>query len=296
MKYYLGIDGGGTKTTAAVADENENIIIKVAGKTINFYAVGMETARKNLAEVIEKVKENTGVSDFESAFIGCSALDTQADKETLHSLCGGIINAKRIGMNSDLFAALKSAKGNCVAVCGTGSMAIGEKNDGSLTVKGGWGHIIGDEGSAYSIAVSALKLCCAMCDQNKKTPLLKSAEEYFGVDDFRKAIDIIYSPETAKDLIAGFAANIGTLAQSGCEEAVAIIKSEAKAYAETVLSLISELESCPLLSLCGGVFLNNELFRQEFSKHISASFPETKIEILDIPPEEGALKAARELI
>lgn len=296
MKYYLGIDGGGTKTTAAVADEKENIIIKVTGKTINFHAVGMETSRKNLAAVIEEIKEKTGISDFESAFIGCSALDAEANEETLNALCGGVINAKQIGMNSDLFVALKSAKGNCVAVCGTGSMAIGEKADGSFAVKGGWGHIIGDEGSAYSISVNALKLCCKMSDKNQKSALLESAEEYFGVDNFRKAIDIIYSPETAKDLIAGFAAKAGTLAKEGCEEAKAIVTSEAKAYAETVISLLEELEDCTILSLCGGVFQNNELFRQEFSKHISASFPETKTEILEIPPEEGALKAARELL
>ncbi len=296
MKYYLGIDGGGTRTTAAVADEKENIIIKATGKTINFYAVGMETARKNLAEIIEEIKVKSGVSDFESAFIGCSALDAEADEETLNALCGGIIDATKIGMNSDLFVALKSAKGNCVAVCGTGSMAIGEKADGSLAVKGGWGHVIGDEGSAYSISVNALKLCCATCDRNQKSTLLKSAEEYFGVDNFRKAIDIIYSPETAKDLIAGFAAKVGTLAKDGCEEAKAIIISEAKAYAETVISLLEELEECSLLSLCGGVFQNNELFRQEFSKHISFLFPETKTEFLDTPPEEGALKTARELL
>lgn len=296
MKYYLGIDGGGTKTTAAVADENENIIAKVTGKTINFYAVGMENSRKNLADVIEEIKSKTGISSFEGAFIGCSALDAKADSETLDALCSGVINAEKIGMDSDLFVALKSSSGNCVAVCGTGSMAIGEKNDGNLVVKGGWGHIIGDEGSAYSIAVSALKLCCALCDKNINSPLLASAEEYFGVDSFRKAIDVIYSPETAKDLIAGFAAKVGKLAQNGCEDCINIIKSEAEAYAETVCTLVSELESCNLISLCGGVFNNNELFLQEFTKRISASYPETETKILGIPPEEGALKAAKELI
>lgn len=295
MKYYLGIDGGGTKTTAAVADENENILIKATGKTINFYSVGMETARKNLANVIDEINIKTGISEFDSAFIGCSALDGEADADTLNAICVGVINAKKIGMNSDLFVALKSAKGNCVAVCGTGSMAIGKKADGTLAVKGGWGHIIGDEGSAYSIAVNALKLCCVMCDKNQKSALLENAEDYFGIDNFRKVIDIIYSPKTAKDLIAGFAAKVGSLAQTGCKEAKQIIKAEAMAYAETVISLIKELENCTLLSLCGGVFQNNELFRQEFSKLISASFPEIKTEILDIPPEEGALKAAREL-
>ena len=44
MKYYLGIDGGGTRTTAAVSDENGNVLFKAVGKSINFYSVGFEKA------------------------------------------------------------------------------------------------------------------------------------------------------------------------------------------------------------------------------------------------------------
>ena len=291
MKYYLGIDGGGTKTTATIADENGTIISKTVGKTINFYAVGMDTARNNLSALIKE----TGIGSFEAAFIGCSALDSRADSETLNALCGGIINAEKICMDSDLYVALKSASGNAVAVCGTGSMAIGEKADGSLAVKGGWGHIIGDEGSAYSISVRALRLCCADCDKNVASPLLKIAEEYFGVDLFRKAIDVIYSPDTAKDKIAGFASMVGTLAENGNGEALEIVTSEAKAFAETVISLIKELDECRILTLCGGVFEHNAIFRNEFAKAVNLEFPQTEIRLTEIPPEEGALKAAMEL-
>ena len=55
MKYYLGIDGGGTRTTAAVSDESGKLILKKAGKTINFYSVGMETARNNLDSLIKEI-------------------------------------------------------------------------------------------------------------------------------------------------------------------------------------------------------------------------------------------------
>ncbi len=291
MKYYLGIDGGGTRTTAVVSDEYSNIITKAVGKTINFYAVGMENSRKNLAEIIGKID----IAAYEAAFIGCSALDNEADPETINALCGGIINASKIAMNSDVYVALKSAKGNCVAVCGTGSMAVGEKADGSIAVKGGWGHIIGDEGSAYSIAVAALKKCCVLCDKNEHTPLLKAAESYFEVDIFRKAIDVIYSGETSKDYIAGFASKVGSLAESGCAISKGIIASEARAYAQTVITLIKELESCDALSLYGGVFQHNPMFRAAFENEILKVFPDIKTEILDVPPEEGALIAAREL-
>ncbi len=293
VKHYLGIDGGGTKTTAVVADEKGKILFRAQGKSINFYGVGMEKARENLAVIITKIQEKTGIEDFYSAFIGCSALDTEADKKTIDALCGGIINAEKIGMNSDVFVALKAASGNSVAICGTGSMAIGEAKDGSVIIKGGWGHILGDEGSGYSIAVSALKKCCICYDKGIKTPLVDEAIKFFGIKNFREIIDIIYSPETAKDSIAGFAGIVGSLAQEdkACKK---IIEAEAAAFAHTVISLISQLGKGAHLSLYGGVF-NNSLFREIFCNKVKESYPETIIDSLTTPAEEGALKASMEL-
>ncbi len=291
--YYLGIDGGGSRTTAAVADKDGNIILRATGESINFYSVGMETARKNLSAVIQKIYDEIGETKFFSAYIGCSALDSEADKETTDALCGGIIDADYLAMSSDVHVALIASSSSCVAICGTGSMAIGEKTDGSIAVTGGWGHIIGDEGSAYSIAVNALKECCRMRDRNGRSPLLESAEQFFGVDDFRKAIDIIYSESTAKDYIAKFAKNVAELSDKGCAVSKKILTDEAAAFAQTVTALLDEIGGSQKISLYGGVFQHNAFFRDEFMKKIRVSYPRQESEILDITPEEGAIKAAR---
>lgn len=298
MKYYLGIDGGGTRTTAAVSDESGKIILKSVGKTINFYSVGIDASRRNLEEIINDIKSKIGDVFFDAAFVGCSALDSEADEQTLNALCGGIINAGKIRMDSDVYIALKSVdtdESHCVAICGTGSMAVGEDENGKITVKGGWGHIIGDEGSAYSIAVNALKKCCEFHDSGITNGLLKAANGYFNTNDFRKAIDVIYSPDTSKDIIAGFASEVARLAQKGEKEAAEIICCEAKGFSKTVLSLLKELGNCRLLSLYGGVFQHNELFRNEFSDEIKKEYPEIRIELLNVAPEEGALGIARKM-
>lgn len=297
MEYYLGIDGGGTKTTAAVSDEKGNILLKKVGKTINFYSVGMENARENLLSVIEDIYKETGEITFESVFVGCSALDREADAETLKSLCGEI-KAKKIKMDSDLYVALKSVENAhcpCVAICGTGSMAIGEDKDGNVRFKGGWGHIIGDEGSGHAIAVNALKCCCIFCDSGEESPLLEGAKEYFGVSDFREAIDKIYSPDTTKDVLAGFASKVQKIAEEGDVFAESIVVNEAHNFARTVFTLLGEIEQCNVLALYGGVFQYNELFRETFKEDISEIYPELEVRLLTIPPEEGALKIAREL-
>lgn len=296
MKYYLGIDGGGTRTTAAVSDESGKIIIKKQGKTINFYSVGMETARNNLDSLINEISTEFGCEEFEGVFVGCSALDDKADEATLKALCGNI-RTKAIEMNSDLYIALKSMgdiECPCVAVCGTGSMAIGTDKDGNTVVSGGWGHIIGDEGSGYAIAINALKVCCELCDKGEASPLLDAAESYFGVSDFRKAIDIIYSPETTKDTLAGFAADIGKLAQTD-NTAKGIVISEAKAFAKTVLILLDKIGCCSALGLYGGIFVHNSIFTEAFKSNIKSVYPDIDIKLLTVPPEESALELARNL-
>lgn len=297
MKYYLGIDGGGTRTTAAVSDGNGKILFKAVGKSINFYSVGMEKARENLKDVINNIYKNIGKIEFESAFIGCSALDNEASNETITALCDGVIRAKKIGMNSDVFVALASSgedKCRIVAICGTGSIVTGVDGKGNVKTKGGWGHIFGDEGSAYSIAVNALKASAMLYDEGKNTTLVKKAEAFFGVENFRDAIDKIYSPETTKDIIASFSAKVAEIAE---EDFVAetVIINEAHFFAKTVLALLNEMKNCTILSLYGGVFQNNELFRNSFIDDIREFHSDLKIEMLTLPPEEGALKIARKM-
>lgn len=292
--YYLGIDGGGTKTVAVVTDEKGRIITTVSGATINFYSVGYENARKNLSELMNKITAETEICSFSAAFIGCSALDCEADNETTERLCDGIINADKMKMHSDVYIALKSVKNAecpCVAICGTGSIATGEDKNGNTHVTGGWGHILGDEGSAYSIAVKALEICCQMCDKDEKTPLLESAEKFFGVPDFRKAIDIIYSDDMTKDKLAHFAEALDI----NDETVRKIIISQAQKFAISVQTLLEKMKNCDVLGLYGGVFQHNSLFREEFSDAIKNKFQETEIKLIETPPAVTAAEIARSL-
>lgn len=300
MKYYLGIDGGGTRTTAAVSDENGNIIYKATGKTINFYSVGMDASRKNLAEIMNRVYDEIGDIIFEGAFVGCSALDDKADDTTLEALCGGIIKANKTEMNSDAYVALfsgDSRDARCVVICGTGSMAVGVNACGKIIAKGGWGHVIGDGGSAYSIAVSALSEAVNLYDENRfNEPLVKSAAKFFKNDDLRKIIDIVYSESTTKDVIADFARSVAGLCAEGDKKAKAILENECKKLVRTVSALVDEIEGCKVLYLYGGVFQHNSTFRALFETYMTEKHPAVKTELLTVTPEEGALKIARDIV
>ena len=295
MKYYMGIDGGGTYTKAIVADEKGVIQCSAKGGSINFYSVGMSKSRQNLSEIIEQISAEIGNVRFDRVFIGCSALDDWADESIVDELCKGIINADIIKMNSDVYVALVASGCDGIAICGTGSMALGKANDGQIVVKGGWGHILGDEGSAYSIAINALKHSCYCADHNYDDTFAEIINEYFKASSSRKIIDIIYSDTTKKDFIAGYSVHVGKLADNGNVIALEIIEDEAFKFSDTVMGLIKEVGNMSTLAIYGGVFANCKSFKDCFCENVLLNYPSLKVEMLSVLPEQGALNIARGL-
>ena len=298
MNYYLGIDGGGTRTTAAVADESGAVVCRMVGKTINFYSVGMNAARNNLKELLADIYEKMGEITFKSTFIGCSALDDRATDDLVSSLCSDAIKSESITMDSDTYVALFSGESvlpRGVVICGTGSMVTAIDENGGIHTKGGWGHVIGDGGSAYSIAVNGLAEAVQLYDENKAdAPLVKSAQDFFEVENLRLIIDKVYSQTTTKDVLAGFARCVADEALKGDEPSVNIIKTECDKLLRTVYSLLDEIGGCKILYLYGGVFQNNPTFKELFVEALNKKYPMVRAELLSIPPEEGALRIARE--
>ena len=297
MKYYLGIDGGGTRTVAAVSDENGNILCRVESGTLNFYSAFMETVRENLSWIIRQIKNELGEITFAGVFIGCSALDWEADEDTINKMCDGIIEADKIRMNSDVYVALRASDCRAVAICGTGSMAIGETEDGEIITKGGWGHLLGDEGSAYQVAIEAIKHCCYLHDCGGADDILFEALDYFKINSMKEIIDVIYDKFDGKDYVAGFAKRIGKLAEGGCYNAQKLIESEARNFANYIVSnLLDDIECHTELAVYGGMFKHCYGFLDAFRDElVSGDFPDLNIKLLETPPEEGALKLARAL-
>lgn len=295
---YLGIDGGGTRTTAAAADENGNILLTVSGKTINFYSVGMRRAKENLSQIIQKIKSELGIERFFSVFIGSSALSGEAPEELLLEFVSGIIDADCIAMNSDLYAALCAC--GCegeriVVISGTGSMCAGMSDGGKVLTRGGWGHILGDEGSAYSVALGAIKKAMAAYDNKTQSPFVKICEDFFGISGADALIDTVYSESASKDKTAALAAEVCRAAEAGDECCLQLLESEADALFDTLSQLLFEMKNCRRVFLYGGMFQHSELYRNLFIKRALLSCPDMQIELLPLTPEQGALKAAAKL-
>ncbi len=284
MKYYLGIDGGGSKTTAVVFDKNGLFIKKAIGESINYYSVGLEAARKNMKNIIASL----GLNCYESVFIGMSALNERADCETTDRFANGIISGKKITMDSDLFVALEAmaTEGECaVIISGTGSMAITRNADGSISHAGGWGYILGDEGSGYVIGLEGIKAAIRCAEGGKKTELFSACLEHFGIKDIYELIDLYYDKGVERKTTAAFAKSVFELSSTD-QVAAEIIEAQATDLAETAKALIKNPE-CKT-GLWGGVFQHSKNFRQKFID--KSGF--TQISLLPLTPEQGAILAA----
>lgn len=286
-EYFLGIDGGGSKTTAVVFDESGRFIKKAVGESINYYSVGMENARKNMAAIMDELSFEA----YESAFIGMSALNGRADAQTTERFASGVINAKTVTMDSDLYIALEAmaCEGECaVVISGTGSMAVLRKANGEIAHAGGWGYILGDEGSGYVIGLDGIKAAIRSAEGFEPTELLPCCLEHFGINDIYALIDLYYDSGVERKITAAFAKCVFECSEKGDETAQKIIDKQAYELAMTAQKLIRQAEGCPV-GLWGGIFQHNEIFRVKFASYLDSR---GEVSLLELAPEQGAVIAA----
>lgn len=290
LKFFLGVDGGGSKTTAVVYSGDGKYICSAVGESINYCSVGLENARQAMTDIINRLS----VKEFDCAVIGSAALGGRASDEETASFCSGIINSKKIIMDSDLYIALEAtdSDGECAAVIsGTGSMAVMRNADSEIKTAGGWGYILGDEGSGYSIGLSGIKAAIRGAEKSApETALTQKCLEYFGITDIFDLIDLYYNKSVSRKITAAFAKEVIASADCGDSVAEKIIESEAKSLSETVLSIIENADKNIKIGLWGGMFQHNPSYRKYF-KALLSDKGFKNIDLIKFSPELGAIIA-----
>ncbi len=301
MGLLLGIDGGGTRTVAVAATVCGEVVAQAQGRSVNYYSVGLPAARENMATVMRDLQSGCGGKGFDCAFIGMSALHGPAARQELHAFTDGVIAAEMIGMDSDTSIALESMleDGPCAMVVGgTGSMALLRDEQDVIHRAGGWGYILGDDGSAYRIALEGIRHGLRAADgAEEPTALTGAVRRFYGVDTLLDLTSLFYQPPMPREQIAAFAPEVYTSAREGDRTAADILKKQAVSLAEDALALI-ETHGPPdiTVGINGGVFKNNGLFRQAFEAKIHNRFPDVCVRTPVYPPQIGALFCCKKLL
>ena len=296
MALYLGIDGGGVKTTAIVANESGKVLAKTVGASIDYKTIGITTARKNLKAIIAELSEKTGENKFKCACIGSSAISSRASVKETEALVSNIIEADNIIMDSSIFTAMECMLDNgpcALVISGIDSMVAARNAKGKISKAGGWGYLLGNEGSGYAIAMDAIRYAIRAYEgSEEETRLLDDMIEFFELyspQDFR---DKFFDPATERSKISAFASRVFSCASAGDKVAAEIVAKHARMLAGTTKSLIKDFPSDTVIGMWGGVFVNNRRFRNEFSAAMVTQSADYHIELLNYPAECGALFAA----
>ena len=302
---FLGVDGGGTKTAYALVDREGRLRASQVGATIDHLADGLDAARARLAEGLEAVLAQAAVTagDVTCAFVGLPAYGEDGDMTAaLDALPATVLARDRYHCGNDMVCSwagsLACADGISV-IAGTGSMAYGEYA-GRKARCGGWGELIGDEGSAYWIAREGMNLFSRMSDgRTTRGPLHGLVRERLGLENDLYLCSRIYGARAdRRDAFAQFARLVHEAARSGDAEAAAIFARGARELVDCVVATHRALgvaadESVPV-SHSGGVFDNAPAMVDAFRAGLATAPARFEYRAPRFPPAAGAaLYAAR---
>jgi len=223
---FGGVEGGGTKSDAIIINQHGEILGRAEGKGTNQWLVGMDVCVDRLAGMIAAAKVDAGL-DPSVPVVACGmslsgADQTEAKEGIVHGLTTRFPDCSRAyHVCTDTFGGLYtgSRDGGIVLIAGTGSNCRLINPDGSEFNCGGWGHMMGDEGSAYSIAYFILKAIFDTEDNFCKegfdiTYARKAMEDYFGVKTRMDMLEPLYG-NFDKTVYAGFAVKVAEGAEQG---------------------------------------------------------------------------------
>lgn len=294
MKYDLliGIDGGGTHSTAAAARPDGRAVAVAYGDGLNYHHIGVEKVRLRMETMVSELCEKTGAS-HPLVCVGMSALDGPADGEILARFTTGLLASGQLDLQSDAYAALMGftrGRPGMIVICGTGSMMLLLDENGRQHVSGGWGYLLADEGSSYTLAREAL---LAIIDEyeglGQPTALTGHALSYFNVSTPRMMIDRIYAPDFTPDRLAGFARYVLREAEAGESVALAILHRTMPKLAAQAAQLLKKAPGVSRVGLYGGVFMNSGAARSCFADTLCQLNAQAEICSLEYPPELGAI-------
>ncbi|WP_143393451.1 N-acetylglucosamine kinase [Fimbriiglobus ruber] len=302
----VGIDGGGTRTLALLARADTGEVLgRGSGGPSNIQSVGVDGALKALDEAIDSAFAAAGVSRARvaGATLGLAGVDRN---EGLDIIFGwgdriGLADHMSVANDATLLLAAGTPDGWGLAViAGTGSIAFVRKPDGELGRCGGWGHTLGDEGSAYQIAVRGLRASCRAADLcAPPTVLLERFLKRMGLHEAPDLIPAVYRGPWDRAAIAGTAPLV--LEAAAEEDAVAtdIVRSEAAELAETARAAVVN-HGLPRtgipVALAGGVLLGSETYRTYFLTALRNAGIEYGPVQLVPEPAAGAVVLARQLV
>jgi N-acetylglucosamine kinase-like BadF-type ATPase len=301
-EWIFGIDGGGTGSRIRVEGMDGSLICRAEGGGCNPHAASLEAASAAMAALIAEAAESAGLApaDCRAGFIGSAGVDTLEERVAISRLVAEAAGLPAVlGAGSDaeaaLAGALRSPEGY-VLIAGTGSIALARAADGGSCRAGGWGHSLGDEGSAFWLAFEAIKRGIRGHEgRAEKTSLFEAALDFFALKEAAEFKRLVYA-DFNKARIARFAHRVEEERKAGDAVARGLFAEAAYELAGLVASVYGRFGAkvgVNILALFGGLLDNNEALRALTADQLGKRCPRLVIAPRLSGAEEGACLLAR---
>ena len=304
-EFVIGMDGGGTKTAAMIADGEGNVLAQHVSGPSNFQIIGVDAAAKTIFSLIRECCDSVKISPaaIQSMTIGLTGAGRPNDQKRMADglrkfAASRKVKLRNVSIESDariaLEGAFKGGKG-IILIAGTGSIAFGKDGKGNVHRVGGWGRILGDEGSGYYIGKRALTAVCRHLDgRSAPTRLTTMIAKKFSLTSSTDIITAVYKNNFD---IATMAPLVFDAASKGDIASRAIIQRASEELTEHVRSLLLKIdpriskrvkERIPL-SFIGGLIANDTLLSRALQRKISTSVSQITVIKPMAPPVYGAI-------
>lgn len=298
--YVLGVDGGGTKTLALLADASGAVVGRGTGGSSNYRAVGADAALDALKQAVGQALDAAHIErgQVRAACFGLAGVDRLSEHAHLSALLGDYLPGVRLKIVNDaelILAAGTPDDWGIGVISGTGSIVFGKTVDGRTARGGGWGYILGDEGSGYGIGLAGLRAVARAADRRAPpTALTEHILNYWHLTKPNDLIEKVYPMKNARVEIAGVARVVEQTAREGDVVAVQIMREHAGelALAAQVVADALEFVGAIPCALTGGVFLNGKLLEKFFREAtVERGLQLEPVEKVDEPARGGLVLA-----
>ena len=266
MRYVIGIDGGGTKTLGILINENTDLLAKAELGPSNYQILGKAKLKEQTGDFVARLIKKSNINyKVDAICVGLAGAGREKERNEVTKLVKELNCAKEVLAEHDASIALAGALGGnpgIIIIAGTGSIAFGRNADGKTARAGGWGYLLGDEGSGFYIGQKALIAALKEYDgRGEKTKLTDMIMNEYVVSNIEGIIEKVYSDKLKSKGIAKIAPLVFKAAKDGDKVAEGIVEEagrELGTLATAVMRALNLTENVEI-ALVGSIFKQKEL-------------------------------------
>lgn len=293
--FVLGIDAGGTKTVCLLADGDGRVRASARGPGANLQSLGELEVEKVLHAVIEEACPDPLIQPS-ALCLGIAGVDRVEDDRIVRAILRRLgFRSNTLVVNDALVALVAGVRDDpgVVVIAGTGSIAYGVNAGGYAARAGGWGFVLGDEGSGYWIGREALAAVVREADgRGPRTQLTPMVLEHFNLSEAPGLVREVYDKGLRKQSIAALGEVVETARAEGDVVASEILRTASGELTRAAASVIERLQmrgDAFRTVLAGGMFRVIPWLVTDVRRRLAEVAPRAEATPLDVEPAMGAV-------